>query len=117
NGTQVANNLVAFAWGRRAACEPHAVRKLLEAAKRQPDEDASGPVVALRRPVSELQRLREHRAADLRVYQNEAYARRYLDLVDRVAEAERQACGTDRLATAVARYYYKLMAYKDEYEV
>lgn len=117
NGTQVANNLVAFAWGRRAACEPHAVRKLLEAAKRQPDEDASGPVVALHRPVSELQRLREHRAADLRVYQNEAYARRYLDLVDRVAEAERQACGTDRLATAVARYYYKLMAYKDEYEV
>ena len=38
-------------------------------------------------------------------------------LVDKVAHAEREATGTQRLALAVARYAFKLMAYKDEYEV
>jgi len=74
-------------------------------------------VLALRRPASEFERLRDRRAAELRLYQDEAYARRYLDLVDRVAQAEGQACGSERLAQAVARYYYKLLAAKDEYEV
>ena len=51
-------------------------------------------------------------------YQDAAYAERYRALVERVraAEAER-APGMTGLAEAVARYYFKLLAYKDEYEV
>jgi indolepyruvate ferredoxin oxidoreductase len=56
--------------------------------------------------------------AFLTAYQSARYARRYRDLVDkaRVAEAER-APGQTALAESVARYLFKLMAYKDEYEV
>jgi len=57
------------------------------------------------------------RKAFLTQYQNEAYAKQYTDLVDKVTHAEHEATGTNRLAIAVARYYFKLMAYKDEYEV
>src|SRR6202008_1982500 len=51
-------------------------------------------------------------------YQDASYAERYRTLVDRVArtEAERTP-GLTGLAEAVARYYFKLLAYKDEYEV
>jgi indolepyruvate ferredoxin oxidoreductase len=51
-------------------------------------------------------------------YQDRAYAGRYVALVDSVRQAEqRKAPGSTALATAVAKYYFKLMAYKDEYEV
>src|SRR5262249_3333861 len=60
----------------------------------------------------------QRRARDLVAYQNEAYARRYRDLVDRVSRAEQQhRPGQTALTEAVARNYYKLLAYKDEYEV
>jgi indolepyruvate ferredoxin oxidoreductase len=62
--------------------------------------------------------LLEIRVPDLAGYQNLGYARRYLDVVRRVADAESRTGTTDRpLAEAVARNLYKLMAYKDEYEV
>ena len=55
----------------------------------------------------------------LREYQNDALAARYRALVQRVKSAEETQVGggTSDLAEAVARYYYKLLAYKDEYEV
>ena len=66
----------------------------------------------------ELRRLLEVRVPELIAYQDAAYARRYVDFVRTVAEAERAAVpGETRLAEAVARHLYKLMAYKDEYEV
>src|SRR5262249_57471574 len=66
----------------------------------------------------ELRRLLEVRVPELIAYQDAAYARRYVDFVRRVAETERTAVpGEARLAEAVARHLYKLMAYKDEYEV
>ena len=60
----------------------------------------------------------EHRAAILTQYQNATYARRYRDAVAQIAAAER-ACmeGCTALAEAAARNLFKLMAYKDEYEV
>ncbi len=65
----------------------------------------------------ELRRLLEIRISDLMAYQNIRYAREYSDFVRRVLERESRVSGGTALAEAVARNLYKLMAYKDEYEV
>ncbi len=107
NAVAVDGNKQAFAWGRRAAIDPAAVEKMVSPA----DSDAGA------RPRT-LDEIVAHRVAHLAAYQNEAYARRYEDLVRRVeAEESAKAKGRTGLAEAVARYFYKLMAYKDEYEV
>jgi indolepyruvate ferredoxin oxidoreductase len=110
NGEAVAMNKAAFRWGRRAAVDPDA----LAAAIKPPPESVSDA-----RTLSQsLDELVARRMAYLRAYQDEGYAARYRNWVDRVkaAEAER-APGKIGLAEAVARYLFKLMAYKDEYEV
>jgi indolepyruvate ferredoxin oxidoreductase len=59
-----------------------------------------------------------HRMGLLRDYQDEALAARYRALVERVRDAEaRSNPGSDVFALTVARYYYKVLAVKDEYEV
>ncbi|MFG1413261.1 indolepyruvate ferredoxin oxidoreductase family protein [Xanthobacter sp. VTT E-85241] len=109
NGEAVAMNKAAFLWGRRAAHEPARVEALL------------GPTAATtdaRKLSQGLDEIIARRVAALTAYQNAAYARRYLDLVERVRAAEAaRAPGRGGLAEAVARNLYKLMAYKDEYEV
>jgi indolepyruvate ferredoxin oxidoreductase len=66
----------------------------------------------------ELRRLLEIRVSELIDYQDTAYARSYVDFVRRVRDAERAAVpSTTALSEGVARYLFKLMAYKDEYEV
>jgi indolepyruvate ferredoxin oxidoreductase len=66
----------------------------------------------------ELRRLLEIRVPELMAYQDAVYARQYVEFVTRVREAEAKAVpGESRLSEAVARYLFKLMAYKDEYEV
>jgi indolepyruvate ferredoxin oxidoreductase len=66
----------------------------------------------------EIKRLLEVRVPDLIDYQDEAYAKRYAEVIKRVVAAEAKAVpGQSGLAEAAARYLYKLMAYKDEYEV
>jgi len=127
NGQQVGNNLTAFAWGRRAAHDPVDVARLMAngGVPLAPPEDiieikrprTASPVVELKKPSGELAQMVAQRKAFLIEYQNAAYAKQYTDLVDKVARAEQEATGTQRLALAVARYYFKLMAYKDEYEV
>jgi indolepyruvate ferredoxin oxidoreductase len=64
-----------------------------------------------------LDELIERREKLLTEYQDAAYAARYRALVDRVRKVEQQQAGSSRLTEAVARYYAKLLAYKDEYEV
>jgi indolepyruvate ferredoxin oxidoreductase len=60
----------------------------------------------------------ERRVEFLTAYQSRRYARRYRRLVDKVRRIEAdRAYGKCGLAEAVARYLFKLMAYKDEYEV
>ena len=65
----------------------------------------------------ETRRLLEIRVPDLVAYQNEAYAKQYADFVAMVWKKERTVGADTALSAAVARYLYKLMAYKDEYEV
>ena len=118
NGVQVKKNLEAFNWGRLAAHEPQLIQRLFETGQPVQNLAPSGAkVVEFKRTGSELEQLQEHRAAILRAYQNDAYAAKYVALVTAVSNAEMQACGTQRLALVVARYLFKLMAYKDEYEV
>ena len=126
NGQQVPNNLAAFAWGRRAAQDLAGVQALLGLAAKpaalepQITEVRRGErpaVVDFKRPATELDQLVATRRDFLAAYQNDAYARQYTELVERVRTAEHNATGTTRLAEAVARFYFKLMAYKDEYEV
>ena len=58
------------------------------------------------------------RIAFLTEYQDAKYATRYSDFVAKVRMAEAaKAPGSTDLSEAVARYFFKLMAYKDEYEV
>lgn len=66
----------------------------------------------------ELQRLLEIRVPELIAYQNITYAQQYVEDVKAVYDKEQVICaGVTDLSEAVARYLFKLMAYKDEYEV
>ncbi|MGB6732652.1 MAG: indolepyruvate ferredoxin oxidoreductase family protein, partial [Xanthobacteraceae bacterium] len=110
NGEAVAMNKAALHWGRRAVLD----RAAVEALARPKAADASDA-----EHLSEsFDETVERRVKFLTTYQNAAYARRYRALVDRAkaVEADR-APGKCGLADAVARYLFKLMAYKDEYEV
>ena len=107
NGVAVEMNLGAFRWGRLAAHDPAAVEAAAAAVGPAAEPLASGldDIVALR-------------VGELTTYQNAAYAGRYSALVEAVRAAEAaKAKGLTGLAEAVARYYYKLLAYKDEYEI
>ncbi len=106
NGVAVEQNLAAFRWGRKYHHDPEAVEALLEPG----DRPAPQPQT--------LDELVERRSRDLAGYQDSRYAARYRDWVERVRRREQQVRpGSTELAAAVARYLYKLMAYKDEYEV
>ncbi len=108
NGTAVAANQRAFAWGRAAAHDAAAVRRAAYPA----------PVIELKRASGTLAELVARRVEFLTGYQDAAYARRYADWVERVRRVESDRLnGSTRLTEAVARYYFKLLAYTDEYEV
>ena len=110
NGEAVAMNISAFRYGRRAAVDPKAVEALIE-----PRPQEQNDSLKLSQSFAETV---DRRVAFLTAYQNASYARRYRNWVEkaRTVEAEKTPgqCG---LAEAVARYLFKLMAYKDEYEV
>ena len=108
NGEAVAMNVAAFGWGRRAAHDLTAVETL--AAPSSPD-----PALKLSQTFDDTV---TRRVAFLTAYQDAAYAARYRAWVDKARVAEAAAVpGSCGLAEAVARYLFKLMAYKDEYEV
>ncbi len=108
NAAAVESNKQSFRWGRLAAID-----------------SARVSAVAIPAAKPESQRLSQsldetivRRAAFLTDYQDAAYARRYTDLVARVRTAEAaKMSGASALTEAVARYYFKLLAVKDEYEV
>jgi indolepyruvate ferredoxin oxidoreductase len=109
NGEAVEMNKQAFRWGRRAAADPAAIETLLK-----PSEAASDA----RKLSRSLDETIARRTDFLTAYQNAAYAKRYREWVERAKTVEAaRAPGKSGLADAVARYLFKLMAYKDEYEV
>ena len=106
NGVQVEKNKQAFEWGRRCAHDLKSVQAQFAAAQ---------VIEFVRKP--SLAEAVQKRVDFLAGYQDAAYARTYLAVVDRVKAAEAALGSGTRLADAVARNLFKLMAYKDEYEV
>ena len=119
NGAAVEKNLAAFAWGRACVAAPDAVAALEPAPAAV---TSTAPTAASRALVarvgapggSELERLLELRVPELIAYASEAYASRYVAFVGEVLAAEGAA---GPITEGVARMHFKLLAYKDEYEV
>ena len=108
NGAAVKMNQAAFLWGRRMAVDPAAVERMIT-----PKELPQPAAIA-----ESLDETIQRRVEFLTGYQNADYAAKYAQLVQRVRKEEQaRAKGMSGLAEAVARYYFKLLAYKDEYEV
>ncbi len=105
NNVQVENNKAAFEWGRRCAHDLAAVQALFQAAQ---------VIRFVKKP--SVDELVARRVEFLTGYQDAAYAAGYREFVEKVRAAEKPLSST-RLTEAVARYLFKLMAYKDEYEV
>ena len=101
NAVAVDNNKLAFAWGRMAAIEPE---RLSQALSSDADDATLDAVVARRRDF-------------LVAYQHEKLAARFDARVASVLAHEKSLGGDGRLAETVARAYFKLLSYKDEYEV
>ncbi len=124
NGVSVAANIEALRWGRAQVARPEAVAAARALA-------SPGPTPARRRPPAEL-RTRidamalptevagalDRYAVELVAWGDTAVAAHWLSTVERVAAAERAAVpSSSRLIETVASSLYKLLAYKDEYEV
>ncbi len=105
NGVQIDNNKAAFEWGRRCAHDLASVQALFKAA---------AVIEFVRKPA--LDEMIARRVEFLTGYQDAAYAASYRSTVEKVRAAE-AALASTKLTEAVARYLFKLMAYKDEYEV
>jgi len=102
NGIEIEKNREAFTWGRISAHVPAVLQRLI--AERSDDEQGLDAVVA-------------HRVAFLTDYQDRAWADRYTTKIEAVKARETNLGGDGSLAHAVARSLFKLMSYKDEYEV
>ncbi|MEQ8558715.1 MAG: indolepyruvate ferredoxin oxidoreductase family protein [Henriciella sp.] len=103
NGVKIEENMKAFDVGRLAAADPDRLEQTHD-----PRGDA--------KPMT-LDEIIDDRASRLVAYQNEDYAKQYRDLVAKVRADEEKAGLGEGFTTAVAKYAFKVMAYKDEYEV
>jgi indolepyruvate ferredoxin oxidoreductase len=111
NGVAVEFNRKAFLWGRRAAIDLARVERLATPAEIIPISQAFS---------RNLDEMIARRVEFLTRYQDGSYSERYRKMVERVRSVEAHKTGAEGkfpLTEAVARYYFKLMAYKDEYEV
>ena len=103
NGIKVDENKQAFAWGRIAAHDAAAIERVLDGRANSVNETLDDMI--------------ERRRAFLQDYQDEKLAERYTTLVGRVREAESAMSNNNKVAEAVAKSYFRLLSYKDEYEV
>ncbi|MEM9278779.1 MAG: indolepyruvate ferredoxin oxidoreductase family protein [Pseudomonadota bacterium] len=105
NAVAVNANKRAFNWGRKFAAFPEEAAQLLEKLRLSPAEPDT------------LEEVIDKRADFLRDYQDAKYAQSYRDFVSKVEIAEKKLGKKRDLTNAVARNLFKLMSYKDEYEV
>lgn len=124
NGVAAKMNIQAFRVGRRIVIDPAwaASVKAKRAGDLNYETELSAEALQLIAMVgapadSELHRLLSLRVPELIEYQDAAYAREYVDFVKQVYDRERSLGSATTLTENVARYLYKLMAFKDEYEV
>ena len=123
NGVAVEMNTQAFRIGRKIVLDPDFTETLhvdrVGRVKRDTGLSKRGQKLIDSVPdqSEELARLLRIRVPDLVGYQSVDYAAAYAEFVAEVREAEAAAGDETALSEAVARYLYKLMAYKDEYEV
>src|SRR5205809_1101152 len=123
NGVSVQMNTHAFRAGRLFVGDPVWAKSLrrrrLGAVEVRPELGREArALVEQVGATGELRRLLETRVPELCAYASPAYAREYVEFVRRVHLAEAAMVpGETRLSAGVARYLFKLMAYKDEYEV
>lgn len=124
NGVSVEENVLAFRWGRMLVLDPARVEAAVQSAQRETTVETRPLSPQARALVDEvgadgeLERLLSLRVPELIAYQNVAYAHEYVYFVRKVLDAERKcAPGRTALAESVARNLFKLMTYKDEYEV
>jgi len=109
NGVAIESNKRAFAWGRAMAHDPESV--LAEVTK------LSGPQDILL-PSDDLEEMISRRMEFLRDYQDRKYAVRFQTMIRKIQKVEhRQFASSNDLTRAATRSLFKLMAYKDEYEV
>ncbi|MFT7048117.1 MAG: indolepyruvate ferredoxin oxidoreductase [Halioglobus sp.] len=105
NAVAVEFNKQAFLWGRRCADQPDKVMQLVDLKKEQPKSPQT------------LDELIADRMERLTAYQNGRYAKLYKKRVEKVRALDKRAQQMDSISVAMATSLYKLMAYKDEYEV
>lgn len=111
NNVSVDKNKLSFLIGRIAAETPDFIAEKL-------NQLSKGLELDFQRKSETLEEMVLRRMSDLKNYQNEALSETYASLVDRVRTAEETLGKKDlEMTQAVAKYYYKLLAYKDEYEV
>ena len=116
NAVQIDNNKLAFEWGRRCAHDLAAVQALFngEGALARPG-NGTAVIQFVKKPG--LAETVKTRVDFLTGYQDAAYAAPYQAFVAKVQAQETLLGSSTALTEAVARYLFKLMAYKDEYEV
>lgn len=103
NQTAIDDNMLAFDLGRVAAQDPSRFTKLVPP-RTQPKKKSFAELL-------------EHRAANLTLYQDKKYADSYKEYCENIAQIERTKTGNEELSAIIASNLYRLMAYKDEYEV
>jgi indolepyruvate ferredoxin oxidoreductase len=123
NRVAMEENQQAFRYGRLLVANPQKAAELAAPAPETASEPitlspAAQTIINSVGAAGELRRLLEIRVPELIAYQNEGYAREYAQFVQKTVTAERKLNPSETpLSEAVARYLFKLMAYKDEYEV
>jgi indolepyruvate ferredoxin oxidoreductase len=122
NGVAVEVNIAAFRLGRRLAVEPDLLTHLVEASAADPEHAPVPTGVAAEMLASiagpdELLEMLRWRVPELMAYQNAKYAKRYVDVIQRCRIKEHQVGIDSAISEVVAFQLFKLMAYKDEYEV
>jgi indolepyruvate ferredoxin oxidoreductase len=122
NGVAVKANKKAFMIGRKVAADPIWIEtlKLYRSGDLSStpiiSEEAKALIESLN-PDKDLKRILDHRVPELIAYQNLSYAKEYVDFIANVHNEEKQSQNSSLLTQNVAKYLFKLMAVKDEYEV